>query len=147
MSVLMWDKPKRVKSVEEWKDISADGAPPGVYTPNMSEDDKHKWKAVLKGKTTGFPYVEIRKTTSHFGKLKGEKNSQGLSLYAQVLITVSLGGGYPHKGYDPKCMLGVNVQISMNGQSTFSFQDMADMHEAIGEARQTLETVKGCAQC
>ena len=42
MSVLDWDKPGRVVSIEEWKGISADSAPPGVYTPNMSDEDMKK---------------------------------------------------------------------------------------------------------
>lgn len=59
MTILSWDKPKQVLTKEEWQDISADSAPPGVYTPNMSEDDRLKWRAkLIKGHD---PRVEIRK--------------------------------------------------------------------------------------
>jgi len=60
LTVLTWDKPKQVISVDEWKNICADGVPPGVYTPNMSEEDRKRWKAKLVGKTTDDPRVEIR---------------------------------------------------------------------------------------
>lgn len=38
--VLSWEKPKRVKTVEAWKnDYQADGAPPGVYACSYEFDD------------------------------------------------------------------------------------------------------------
>lgn len=40
MPLLMWEKPERVMSKEAWKGISADSAPPGVYIPNMSNEDR-----------------------------------------------------------------------------------------------------------
>jgi hypothetical protein len=59
-SVLMWDKPAKVMTTEEWQAISADSAPPGVYVPNMSDADRAAWKAkAIKGQD---PRVEIRKT-------------------------------------------------------------------------------------
>jgi len=59
MSILMWDKPKQVLTKEEWSNIVADSAPPGVYQPNMSADDRLKWRAkLIKGNP---PRVEIRK--------------------------------------------------------------------------------------
>lgn len=59
MSILSWEKPPRRTSVENWKSISADGAPPGVYSPNMSQEDRLKWKAKLVGKKGGIKQVEI----------------------------------------------------------------------------------------
>ena len=38
MGILMWDKPNKKLSRKEWEAKSADGAPPGVYSPNMSDD-------------------------------------------------------------------------------------------------------------
>ncbi len=63
--------------VKDWKKISADSAPPGVYTPNMNEDDKLRWKAKLVGKRGGIKQVEIRKTTTNG---------------TQLLIIVSMDG-------------------------------------------------------
>ena len=61
MSTLTWDKPKQVLSKDQWKSISADGAPPGVFQPNMSREDMKKWKAKLVKGSDG-DRVEIRKT-------------------------------------------------------------------------------------
>ena len=58
--VLKWDKPKKVMTDAEWQSVSADGAPPGVYVPNMSEQDRLAWKAkAIGGKD---PRIEIRKS-------------------------------------------------------------------------------------
>jgi hypothetical protein len=82
MGILTWapyygrpDGIERVMSTEEWENLSADGAPPGVYTPNMRREDMFKWKAKhVRGKD---PRVEIRKTVGR---------------YVQVLIVVRDSG-------------------------------------------------------
>lgn len=58
MSVLNWSKPKPVMSRSEYERISAEGAPPGVYTPNMSDADAATWRAKKIGGAD--PRVEIR---------------------------------------------------------------------------------------
>lgn len=123
MGVLCWEKPERIMSVEDWKQISADGAPPGVYTPNMSEEDKLKWKATLVGKTTENPRVEIRKT---FRWHNGKNYPDSESHYAQTLIVV-------HKNEKPF------VLMSSNGKIAASLQEMEDMHKAVKEAKETLD--------
>jgi hypothetical protein len=72
--ILDWSKPGKAMTTEEWQAISADSAPPGVYTPNMSREDMAKWKARHVGGRN--PRVEIRKTT---------RNG------TQILMTVTLG--------------------------------------------------------
>lgn len=62
MSIVKWDKPKKAMSKEEWSSISADSAPPGVYTPNMSQKDRETWKGTVAGQRTGHLQVELRKT-------------------------------------------------------------------------------------
>jgi len=60
MSVLSWDKPKQlVDSKTHGETYIADGAPPGVYMPNMSDDDARKWRAQLIARSKD-PRVEIR---------------------------------------------------------------------------------------
>jgi hypothetical protein len=60
MGILMWDKPSRTMTDEEWRSVTADSAPPGVYVPNMSEADRMAWKAkAIGGRDLR---VEIRKT-------------------------------------------------------------------------------------
>lgn len=145
--VLLWERPKRKMSSEEWRGISFEDGPAGGYMPNMSAEDERRWKAKLSGTTTGFPQVEIRKRA-------GE---------ALILIVVNMGAGYAMKGRTPKhdpskirryaedriprhlelaaldTTGGVNVQMSMNGSAFLTFDDMRDMHAAIDEARIVLE--------
>lgn len=123
MGVLHWEKPERIMSVEDWKQISADGAPPGVYTPNMSKEDMLKWKATLVGKTTDNPRVEIRKT---FSWHNGKKYPDSVNHYCQTLIVV-------HKNDHP------SVLMSCNGKIAASLQEMEDMHVAIKEAKDMLD--------
>lgn len=114
MSVLNWDKPAKKMSKEEWASISADGAPPGVYTPNMGKVDAEKWKAkYIAGKD---PRVEIRKT---FYFYNGEKCSYG----SQVLIIVRLAE-----------LDNPNILLSTNGKIPMSFNVWSQAKEAIEEA-------------
>ena len=122
MGILMWDKPKKVKTKEQWEnDGGFDGGPVGGYLPNMSDEDQARWKAKLVGVKSGHPQVEIRKTT------RG----------AQMLLIVSLGDGYTYKYY--KDVKGVNVHIALNGPGQMTFDDMAEMSQAVTEARAALE--------
>lgn len=124
--ILSWETPERVESVEDWKKISADGAPPGVYTPNMSKEDQLKWKAKLTGHKAKPPHpqVEIRK-----------------NLGSQVLIIVSLGGfKYQHDTVEGT--KDYNVRISMNGPSYLTFQETEEMLEVVKEAKAMLKVVK-----
>ena len=60
MTVLRWDKPRKIMSRTERESISADGAPPGVYVPNMSEQDQKTFRAKkIRGKD---PRIEVRVT-------------------------------------------------------------------------------------
>jgi len=122
MGVLIWDKPKRAMKVEEWKSLSADGAPPGVYTPNMSREDMLKWKGKLvKGED---PRVEIRKT---FYFSNGKQYPEHVGYGSQVVVTVRL-----QSDDNP------NVLISTNGKIAMSFDDYKDLNMAIGEAMNEL---------
>lgn len=127
-SLLSWEQPKRLKSTEEWQERSADGAPPGVYVPNMSKDDQLKWKAKLIGKNSETPRIEIRKT--------------GRLTFTQMLVIVSLGNGYRYKHYKPENTLGTNVHISLNGPMRLTFEEMNEFSQAINEAKTFLESVK-----
>ena len=166
MSILNWDKPKKVKTTQEWKDdYGFDGGPDGGYQSNMSDDDKLSWKAKLTGTKLGYPQVEIRKTV----------------MTTQITIIVNLGGGYNYKQYraeDPKYFgkrvedfpnkyygqfpndpeanqkynftaeqieewsyptRGVNIHVAMNGPAQLTFEDMADLNQAVLEAKEYLE--------
>ena len=135
MNVLSWDKPKRAMTIESWKGISADSAPPGVYTPNMSDEDKMKWKA--KGFGGEDPRVEIRKSF-HFCKLNGKQDEIGGRKYAkynnygsQVCVVVRLDDTY-----EP------NVLMSANGKIPMTFAELKQLEEGISEAVEYLKNRK-----
>lgn len=127
--ILSWDKPKKAMTDEAWKSISAEGAPPGVYTPNMSDEDRLKWKAKVVGVKSGKPQVEIRKTTGG----------------TQLLIIVSLKGGFKYGSSEIQRSHNetdsANIHISANGPVRFSWQDYADFGKAIEEAREYLNSL------
>lgn len=119
MGVLNWDKPKKVWATEDWKEISADSAPPGVYVPNMSDADIQKWKAKKVGHKVGRPQIEIRKDST--------------------VIVVSLGNGYKYKYYTPEYTKGINLHIATAGAIQWTFEEWEQCIQAVEEARQILE--------
>jgi hypothetical protein len=167
MTILMWEKPKKVLTVDQWAEhYGFESGPTGGYLPNMSEADQLAWKAKITGTKLGFPQVEIRKTTD-----------QG----SQVMIVVSLGAGYNYKQYraittdtyfkdeadyvkqcgpsaqwsDHKTIeeakvgydrwkhptKGLNLHISTNGPIQMTFDELGHMNEAIAEAKLALESL------
>lgn len=164
MTVLMWDKPKKVKSTADWAESAGfEDGPTGGYVPNMSDEDMGRWKAKLTGVKLGFPQVEIRKTAG-----------------AQMTIIVSLGDGYNYKSYKARSdrrphpytaadyakeyptlvghkysagyteldytrmgapTYGFNVHISLNGPAQMTFEEFEEMHQAIAEAKAYLEAL------
>lgn len=110
MSILCWDKPKKKVSTEEWESITADSAPPGVYSPNMSDVDKEKWKAKKIGGKN--PRVEIRKTVNEV--------VDNQRYYAQVKLVVR----------------SETIVFSSNGRA---MMDTNDLIQAINEAREALK--------
>lgn len=105
MSVLSWDKPAKIMSIEEWKGISADGAPPGVYVSNMSEEDRKRWKAKLCGQKSE--------------NLKDLRVEIRVVRHANILIKVYRGG----------------IAVSSNSAFIFTNDDLRDFYAAIEEAR------------
>lgn len=117
--ILSWGKPPRKMPAEEWRDISADNAPPGVYVPNMSDEDAQKWRAKhVKGKD---PRVEIRKVVTG-------ADPDGRGTYAQILIVVR--------------PVGI-VRMSANGPMTFHEVEWAELFQAVAEAREKLQEGSG----
>jgi hypothetical protein len=92
MTILRWDKPAKVLTTAQWQGITADSAPPGVYTPNMSRSDEYTWRAKLIGGK--FPRVEVR--TSLTGTPRPHKNfPHGFTSTAQVLVIVEIRTSEP----------------------------------------------------
>lgn len=121
--MLMWEKPEKVLSKEDWANSGIfDGGPTGGYIPNMSDADRSAWKAkYIKGK---FPRVEIRKTTTNG---------------TQILIVVSTGGFPGRNGKAETRSEGKHVRISLNGPAFFSKSEFIQLNLAIDEARRLLE--------
>jgi hypothetical protein len=129
MATIMWDKPKKIMSEEEWKSITADSAPAGVYTPNMSEEDKYKWKGkLIRGKC---PRVELRKTCRKSNNRDGGKWT---SVYCQLLVVVSFK--------DIDGMYDCNVRMSMNGKCGMSMDEFLEFNLAVDEAKAVLRTLE-----
>ena len=125
MSILMWEKPKKAMSTEEWANSGGfDGGPPGGYIPNMSKADRLRWKAKYIGGK--YPRVEIRKTTTNG---------------SQLLVIVTKGG-FPPKGgretieYNSD---GKHVRFSLNGPAFFSVDEFFELENAVKEAYSELE--------
>ena len=122
---LDWTKPAKVVEVQEWRNTSFDGGPPGGYIPNMSSEDARKWRARLVGHRTNAPQVEIRKSFSS----------------AQLTVIVNLGTGYKYKHQTPETTRGINIHMATNGAIKMTFEEMEEFHECIGEAKAVLEAL------
>lgn len=131
MTLLMWEKPDQVLPKEVWMNISADGAPPGVYSPNMSRADMERYKAKLVGKHTDEARVEIRKT---FG------GTQMLILVTLLDSGLSIGKNkIAHSwGVTYDIAPDKTIRISMNGPAHLSFAELGDIIQAVAEARTVL---------
>lgn len=103
--VLNWGTPKRAMTPEARNKISADGAPPGVYTVNASKEDEQKWWALLKGMRKPPLYVEAKK-------------SFGPTLTRLVLKVYENG----------------DVRFSANGTVQMEAQDWVEFGHAVEEA-------------
>jgi hypothetical protein len=111
MGVLCWTKPAKAMSTERWQEISADAAPPGVYTPNMSAEDAQLWRAKLIGGPLA--RVEIRKTV--VGRQRPE--SARVS-HAQLVVIVDKD----------------SVRVSTNATADFTMEEWAELGSAVTEA-------------
>ncbi len=142
MTVLMWDEPKKKLNKADWaKSFQFEDGPTGGYVPNMSETDSLRWKAKITGTKLGYPQVEIRKTCG-----------------SQMTVIVNLGDGYNYKSYraefdsyeqsnpfymlrTPRGTFGKNIHVALNGPAVLTFDEMAEMQQAISEARDKLNTI------
>lgn len=116
--VLSFKTAKKIKSSEEHnKYYSYDSGIPGTYVPNMSEEDKLKFKAKhIKGSDER---IEIR-----------------VSLWSNVVITVFKN---PKNGNNiPSDKKHEIIKISANGQIHMSLDDYNNLQTAISEAKEIL---------
>lgn len=112
-------------SREQWEAISADGAPPGVYVPNMSDADARTFRAKKIGGSD--PRVEIRVTMG--SQIKIVVRPKPISVPRKTHVYMDTNGYFVY----------LDVTISMNGPAEFTAGDWADFNEAIREAKEVLE--------
>ena len=111
MAVLDFDKPKKLRPFKEHADYySSDTNIAGTYVPNMSEEDRLKWKA--RHIAGADPRVEIRKTVC------GMDAGRTWASSAQVLIVVRLE----------------TVTVSANSRMIFGPKEWKELIEAVSEA-------------
>lgn len=128
MSVLMWEKPEQAVSKESWKSRSADSAPPGAYTSNMSVEDLRRWKACVKGHTKGYPQVELRR---------------------DGMVIVLSTDGYKYKSYDTRGIvddednMGGHVHIVCSGPVMLSLAEYDELQTALYEGWRALRLIAG----
>lgn len=115
MGIIMWDKPKKTMTEETRRvRFQSDCEVPGTYFPNMSPEDRKRWKGKVVGKKTKSPQVEIRKDT--------------------FVIIVSLGGGYKYKHYNRDNTIGINLHIGASGPIQLTFNEWEEMKKVVDEA-------------
>ncbi len=130
MSILSWEKPNQVNTKDKWLEISADGAPPGVFTPNMSHEDNLKWKARLVGHKVGYPQVEIRRdSTVIIVSLTGYKYKQyNLRQTEENLAKARM---FDH---DENFTNWPTIHIASAGATMLTFDQFTEFKQAIDEA-------------
>jgi hypothetical protein len=122
--ILSFEKPEKIRSTEEHnKMFSSDCGVAGTYVPNMSEEDRKKFKAKhIKGEDER---IEIR-----------------VEMGSNILIIVYKNPKvvkcdfHNYKEYAKKHQ---NIQISMNGKLDLSFEQWENIGKAINEAKQILD--------
>jgi len=119
MGLIMWNKPKKIMTKETRRNrFQSDCGVPGTYVPNISGEDRKRWKGKIVGKTTDSPQVEIRKN--------------------EFVIVVSLGEGYKYKYYNRDETKGINLHIGASGPIQLTFEEWNEMKKVVEEALQVL---------
>lgn len=124
-SILFFGPVERKMPVDSWKNIQADSAPPGTYTPNMTPKFLGMWKGEVIGVNTGNFKVEIRRVIRGVCvciNVLGEKYVPQEKVYSDRW-----------KRADP-ALSGGCVAVSMNGTVYMAPSDLAEMNQAIEEA-------------
>jgi len=116
MGLLCFEKPKKINSTKEHNDYySADCDVPGTYVPNMSRDDREKWKGKILGKSGKRPLqIEIRKNS---------------------FVTVVGLKGYKYKHYNTTKF---NIHVAAAGPIQLTFEEWEEWRKCVEEAKEIL---------
>ena len=122
--LLCFDKPKKIRSTEEHNEMhQSDSGIAGTYVPNMTNEDKEKWKAKhIKGDNER---IEIRKTIN------------GVNI---VIIVYKRPNPVKWNGNNMENWHNrhQDMKMSMNGKLDMTFNDWYDLYEAVREAIEIL---------
>jgi len=118
--LLDFEKPKKLRPTEEHNEMfSSDSNVAGTYVPNMSGEDRRRFKAKhIKG---GDERIEIR-----------------VSMGVDVLIKVFKYAKITEGNWQQKVHDHNDVQMSMNGKLDISFSQFELIHKAVEEAKNIL---------
>ena len=133
--LISFDKPAKVEI-----DAGFDGGPVGGYVPQMSEQDSVRWRAKLVNGGKDGARVELKK------KFTGINNGQGST---QVSMIVALDGWDYAAKHEARTAnvkgewfhtdtRGLNVRMSMNGPLLMTFEQFAEINQAVQEAADVL---------
>ena len=134
--LISFDKPAKVEI-----DAGFDGGPVGGYVPQMSDADAVRWRAKLVNRGKDGARIELKK------KFTGINNGQGST---QVSMIVALDGwdyAAKHEARTAKAPTsdwfhtdtrGLNVRMSMNGPLLMTFEQFAEINQAVQEAADVL---------
>ena len=126
MKILNFDKPKKVHSTEKHNIMfMSDSGIDGTYVPNMSEEDKNKWKA--KHITGDDERIEIRKTID---------SVQLLVVVYKKAKKVDWNKGNCNR--DEYYKRHQNIHMSMNGKLDMTWDNWWDLQGAVIEASEIL---------
>jgi hypothetical protein len=118
MGLITWNKPAKVRPTEEHNDrFSSDTGIPGTFVPNMSQEDRLKWKGKIVNRRKPSCHIEIRKS---------------FPSGANLLIIVALKGYSANNGKDEDFS---GVRISLNGPAKMSPQEFRDLYRVVEEAQ------------
>lgn len=125
-NILDFEKPKKVRSTEKHNQMfMSDSGIDGTYVPNMSEEDKNKWKA--KHITGNDERIEIRKAIDGVQLL--------IVVYKKAKPVKWNKGNCNRDEYNKRHQ---SIKMSMNGKLDMSWDDWWDMQEAVKEALEIL---------
>lgn len=146
MSLLSFEIPKKVRSTEDHNKIySSDSGVEGTYVPNMSEEDRCKWKAKhIKGENER---IEIRKGIGgvqlviivykepfKYGQVEPEEPKYNWDNYNKETYEEYSKKAEAYrewfKGYYD------DIKISMNGSLSISNKEFEEINKVILEAKE-----------
>lgn len=132
-SIFYFGPTDRKMSVADWKDIQADGAPPGTYETNMTAKFRNMWKGKISGIKSGSFKIEIRRIIRGVNPL--------MTVHGKSFVAEGIEVHRSWKRVDPSLADG-DVTIAMNGTLTLSFPELLELTVVLGDARKVIEELE-----